>query len=235
MNTNSAKSLLRTPLLRAAAVIGCTLAAHTAAYASEDVSALNTGAGLFASNNGPVLVDSNWSVSLLSSIGTPPGGLPNGSAYLVPNNIGFPFGYWLDNDAASSWVTYSTPLQVNGDTTADTFQYQTQFTAASSGVVGINWLSDNSSTLYVNGVLDGTNGGNFGAWGAPTNISVTAGSSYTVDVDVYNIPQGYGNPTGARVEFSGPVTVSTPDTCATLSLLGGALAGLAMLRRRFAV
>ncbi len=235
MHLNSAKSLLKTPFLRTAAIVGCTLAAHTAAYAGEDISALNTGAGMFASNNGAVLVDSNWSVSLLSSIGTPPGGVPNGSAYLVPNNIGFPFGYWLDNDAASSWVTYSTPLQVNGDTTADTFQYQTQFTADSSGVVGINWLSDNTSTLYVNGLLAGSNSGNFGAWGAPTDISVTAGTSYTVDVDVYNLPQSSGNPTGARVEFSGPVSVSTPDSCATLSLLGGALASLALLRRRFAI
>lgn len=198
-------------------LIGCmaTLGALACATAqAENISSLDTGAGLYDVNNGPSLVDPNWSVSLLGTVPanqTPPGGIPTGAAYLVPNNIGFPFGYWLPNSPTSSWLTYSYPTQVGGDVTDDTFQYQLTFTADNSGTIDINFLSDNTGTLYINGDDLGSNPAQYSSWLAtPIDYAVTAGSTYTVDLDVNNTPQSSGNPTGARVEFSGDVGVDGP-------------------------
>jgi len=221
------------------------------AQASLNISSLDTGSGLYNANNGPdptfaAVVDHNWTVSLLSSTGTPPGGNPTGTAYLVPNNIGFPFGYWLPNTPTSSWITYSTPTQLGGDTTADTFQYQLQFTPANSGVVDVSWLSDNTSQLFVNGHSIGTKPNStvnppdpndystFDSWNTPIGFSVTAGTTYTVDLDVYNIPQDSGNPTGANVEFSGNVSVVPEPTTmisGVLLLLPFGASTLRILRR----
>jgi hypothetical protein len=197
--------------------------------ASINIAALDTGAGLFGiNNNSATLVDPNWTVSLVSSspTETPPGGTPTGAAYLVPNNIGFPFGYWVPNDATSSWLTYSTPTQVDGDNTGDTYRYQLIFTAANTCDASVRWLSDNSSWLYLNGVQIGTrpsnsdNSSTYGSWNTPVDLgTLIAGTKYTVDLDVYNIPQGNGNPTGARVEFSGNVSVVPEPT----TMLAGAL------------
>jgi hypothetical protein len=215
------------------------IAVATVAHATP-ISNLDTGAGLYGINNSPndnaVATDPNWRVSLLSSDGTPPGGIPTGTAYLVPNNIGFPFGYWVNNDATSSWITYSNPVQLNGDTTDDLFQYQLTFTADTSGIADVRWMGDNDNWLYVNGDLIGSNPNQYRSWNAPVAIDLTAGTSYTVDLDVYNEPQGSGNPTGARVEFLGPVTVtpgSVPDSTTSLTalLLGVIPIGALLLRR----
>jgi hypothetical protein len=221
---------------------GYSLFVGAAAWA-ESISSLNTGAGLYNVNtlaNAPV-VDPNWSVSLLStdpSGQTPPGGMPTGAAYLVPNDIGFPFPHWIPNDATSSWITYSTPTQVGGDLTADTFQYQVSFVASASGVDYISWLSDNSSTALLNGAAIGTSPDwGYAMWNTPIALNLTAGDSYTVDVDVYNDPQDANNPTGLRVEFTGNVGVGNsdppaPDTASPIIYLVFALPFAAQAMRR---
>jgi hypothetical protein len=210
------------------AIMGCLFACATAQ--AINITALNTGAGLFSVNNGAVLVDPNWTVSLLSTVPagqTPPGGIPTGAAYLIPNNLVAnvdPFStHWLPNSAASSWLTYSSPTSIAVDNTGDTFRYEVKFTAASSGAIGVNFLSDNTDTLYINGVPLGSNPAQYGAWlTTPIPFSVTAGTTYTVDLDIHNTVEGdLENPTGARVEFSGNVDVGTsvPDTGSTFILL----------------
>jgi hypothetical protein len=228
------------------------------------ISSLNTGAGLYSINttaNAPI-VDPNWSVSLLSTNPpnqTPPGGNPNGMAYLVPNDAGYPINtYWLANDATSTWLTYSTPTQIGADQTGDTFQYQLTFQATSTGTAYVNFLTDNTDTLAVNGgiyngtyqsplngniyngTIIGSNPNMYSAW-LPNNngqglaLSLTAGTVYTVDLDVYNIPQSNGNPTGGRVEFTGDVTVAAvPEPSTWALMLGGVglLFGLQRIRRR---
>jgi hypothetical protein len=204
--------------------------AVSAVAQADDISYLDTGAGLYSANNGAVLVDPNWSVSLLSSIGTPPGGIPTGAAYVVPNNQGWPFPIsWIPNDSTSTWISYSTPLQIGGDTTSDLFQYQTSFTAASSGVDYVRWLSDNSSTFLLNNVVIPRPNPYDLAWNAWVPFDLTAGELYTVDFDVYNVPQATGNPTGLRVEFTtnppaAPVTVpdaGSPFIYIVFALLAG--------------
>ena len=222
------------------AIIAAALVIAAQANASISISSLNTGAGQYGVNYTPPggFSDPNWTVSLDSSTGTPPGGNPTGTAYLVPNNIGFPFGYWIDNDSTSTWITYSSPTQTGGDTTADTFRYEMKFTAAGTGTDYVRWLSDNTSSLFLNNSLIGTRtdaSNPDGAWNLPFALSLTSGTQYTVDVVVYNEPQGSGNPTGARVEFTGNVSaVPEPTTmiAGALLLLPFGASTIRILRRK---
>jgi hypothetical protein len=204
LNKNSMKTTGITIML-------CAFAGVTAR--AQNISALDTGAGSYAINNGAVLVDPNWTVTLLGTDPagqTPPGGIPTGAAYLVPNSAGFPFdGFWLANSATSSWITYATPTPVGTDETDGTYQYQVTFTAANSGALGINFLGDNLDSLSINGEDLGSNPGHFSAWLAtPLTYDVSAGTIYTVDLDVLNNARGSsGDPTGARVEFSGNINI----------------------------
>jgi len=210
-------------------------------HASLNLSSLDTGAGLYG--GAPGTIDPNWTISLLSSTGEPPGGYPTGRAYLVPNSLGwplFPAGPWVANDTTSSWITYSNPTQTGGDNTGGTYQYQLRFTSASSGVVGVRWLSDNNSTLIVNGGAVGTrpnpdipdpnNYTPFDGWNTPIAINIVQGLN-TIDLDVYNIPQDSGNPTGGRVEFTAVPEPTTLIAGALLLLPFGATT-LRILRRR---
>lgn len=217
------------------------------AYASINISSLDTGAGLYGDAAGTI--DPNWTITLLTSTGSPPGYPPSttapygpGPAYLVPNSLGWPLspaGPWVANDTTSSWVTYSNPTQTGGDDTGGTYQYQLTFTAANSGVVGVSWLSDNNSTLIVNGITVGTrpnpdipdpnNYTTFDGWNAAIPINIQAGIN-TIDLDVYNIPQDSGNPTGARVEFTAVPEPATIISGALMLLPFGA-STLRILRR----
>ena len=227
-----------------AAIAGCLFAC---AAAQADISILDTGAGLNGAAAGTT--DPNWTVSLLSTApnpvgagNVPPGGIPSGHAYLVPTSLGWPLaptGPWVANNATSSWITYSNPTQTGGDNTGGTYQYQLQFNSASSGVVDVRWLSDNNGTLFVNQVEVGTkpdpdvtDPGNytpFNAWNSWMPIYVQTGPN-TIDLDVYNIPQDSGNPTGGRVEFSAVPEPTTLISGALLLLPFGA-STLRILRR----
>ena len=145
--------------------MGCVFTCATAR--AIPINLLDTGA---AAGGNPTAssIDPNWKVSLVSSNGTPPGGNPNGNAYLVPNDFNFAppvsgsvYGYWTANDPTSSWITYSTPAQAGGDETSDLFQYQLKFLDLTPGStpVTISYLSDNTGTLYVNGASLGSNSG----------------------------------------------------------------------------
>jgi len=86
--------------LRVAAMTSAVFVAAQAHASLINITSLDTGAGFYNVNNGlgpnfAAVVDPNWTVSLLSpdpADQTPLGGTPTGNAYLVPNNIGFPFG-----------------------------------------------------------------------------------------------------------------------------------------------
>ena len=97
--------------------------------------------------------------------------------------------------------------------------------------------SDNTAALYVNtgvetGIVTTANTSIDGgptttpdsATGSPTtySLAVTGGTSYTVDLDVYNIPNSGPNPTGANIQFTETV-VPEPSTYALLGIGGLAL------------
>jgi len=193
------------------------IAAH--AHASFNLRSLEPRTGLYSANSTAVLADPYWSILLLSSSGPPPDGIPSGTAYLVSNNIGFPFGYWLPNDSASSWPAHSIPTQAGGDVAACTYQYQLTFIAAKSGVANVSWLSDNADWLCSNGSLigsrgsvldDGSDHSRSESWNTPIALNLTAEVNYIVDLDVFNAPQEYGNPTDGRAKLTEDVSV-VPD------------------------
>jgi hypothetical protein len=221
---------------------------------AQNIDTLDTGAGQDSLNyiaGGNVepnpLTDPNWTVSLLAvppvgagATGGPgPGGTPTGTTYLVPWDIGFPYPHWIGSDGISSWLTYADPQNPNGwfvggDTTGDTYQYQLTFTALNTGTVNVQFATDNESMLYLNNVLIASSPltGSYAVW-TPGTLSLTAGDTYTVDLDVVN-DVGYNeDPTGARVEFSGDVNVvsAVPEPSST-SLMCLGLAGLLTFRRR---
>lgn len=182
-----------------------------AGRAAENISLLDTGAGLYSSNNGAVIVDPNWKVKLLQTIPpgqTPPGGIPTGAAYLV-SNIGYPQdGTWVANDATSTWITYSTPTQTGPDFTNGVYDYTLTFEALNSGTVDLNLLSDNTGYLLLNGNVVGNNPNEFKSWlTTPDQFSVVANTVYKVDFLVGNDALNDHDPTGARVEFTGDVNV----------------------------
>jgi hypothetical protein len=176
-------------------------------------------------------IDDNWKlVSIEPS--NPPGNesLPN--AYLTTAHTGFPFGSWVANNNVSSWITYSNPLYVAGDSGRN-FTYRLEF-FSSGGIVPVRWLSDNSSTLKLDNVVVGTKGtATYTSWGTPLNLNLGSGM-HTLDLIVFNAGQGSGNPTGARVEFVGGIPVPEPTTmiAGALLLLPFGASTLRILRKK---
>lgn len=174
-----------------------------------------------------------------------------GSTYLVPSNSpgemfgpGGTTGAWAANTATSTWLTYADPNSFatgdqNGDVSGSIFEYQAKFTPSNTGQISISYVTDNGSYLYVNNTsaasTDTTSGAvsnNTGLTGPDEesqvfttyDLSVTAGTAYTIDLDVLNTPLPGPNPTGARLQFA-PLT-SVPDGGRTAMLLGAAMLGL---------
>jgi hypothetical protein len=226
-----------------------------------NVNTLNTGYGMDGVTVGTA--DPNWNVSLISPSSPPPSpnqGFTAGPAYLVPDSFTGLNGTvpeWeanytttpgFSNGQSSSWITYASPTPSSVDNTDDTYQYQLVFQAASNGAVAINFLSDNSGTLYVNNVEMASNADNpelgnsgvpntDGLWlSSPVQLAVLQGGTYTIDLDVNNAPNGPGmNPTGARVEFAGTAALGgadpVPDQGATAVLLGAGVLAVAGVRQ----
>jgi PEP-CTERM motif-containing protein len=217
------------------------------ARAQLNITNLDTGAGLYSANNEPLttLTDPNWTVSLVSSVGEPPGGYPTGTTYLVPNqgiNIGdapyptFPFNSWVANNGTSCWITYADPQNPDGwftgpDATLGVYDYRLIFNAPSGGTINVaTWWSDNEGALYLNGTLEGQSPSY--SYAVPTmamGLVLNAGVN-EVDLIVTN-DFGYDqDPSGANVEFFGNVNVVPEPSSVALVCLG--LAGFLIFRRR---
>lgn len=174
------------------ASVGC-----LACGATAQADLANTGVGL-----NPGDQDSNWTVSIN-------GGSPTG-AYLAANDpggtTGYPFEspYWMPDNATSSWLTYSYPL-VNAAQPPGTYTYTCSFTLAQAETVGVRFMSDNESTLFLNGLALESIGPNQGYGPFESfspylyNINLSAGLNTFSIVVSNDIPTG-PNPTGARFE-----------------------------------
>lgn len=197
------------------------------AQVHASLSSFDTGAGLYGDGVGTI--DPNWTASLAAGSPNAPGPI-TGSTYLVPNGTTYNAnggtyalvpGAWAANTLSSSWISYYSPPTLP-DENGETIQYQLQFNAASAGLIGIQWWSDNSSTLLVNGIPVGLlNNNTFTTGTSVSGVSLNQGLN-TIDVDVFNAPQGqpdWGNPEGVRVEFSGDVS-AVPEAS---TMLAGAL------------
>jgi hypothetical protein len=190
---------------------GVTLCA--AAHASF---VLNTGTD--ANNDGR---DDNWVLrSVAPNSPLPPGNRPDGwslpgPAYLVAT-VTFPLdpvkGPWVLNDPNSTWISYASPVHIGAENTYN-YTYRLVFSTI-GGSVPVRWLSDNSSNLYLDGVLAGSRpqGTSFAAWNTPVALGLSPGM-HTLDLEVRNLGQmNWGNPTGVRVEFPDGMPVPEPAT-----------------------
>ena len=159
---------------------------------------------------------------------------PGGASTALAGNLSP--GYWIGNDTLSQW-TYASGSAYE----AGYFDFQTTFTlgAGSSTTASISgqFATDNElSDVYLNGQALGISQLSdfyFTLWHP---FSIATGSGFidglnTLDFVIHN-DQG---PSGLRVEMTGDTgTQSVPDTASTFAMLGGAMIGLAVLRRRFA-
>ena len=182
-------------------------------------------------------VDQNWSVT--SAFYTGP------AAYLATPSTQWPFspaGPWVADDAASSWITYSSPLNLYAP--AATYTYTETFTLANAENLAVRFLSDNESSVFlVSGgqqTLIGQNGpaldpSTFSTWSPYIDLNLGSGT-YSFEIQVVNDPWSGLNPTGVRFEEDqlpspeGGTSVPEPTT-----IMAGALMlvplGIGFLRR----
>jgi hypothetical protein len=176
-------------------ITGLALAGAALAQSAQ-ASLANTGVDVLGG------VDSNWNVS--STLGSGPASLA------TPSNV-WPFspnGPWVADDTTSSWITYSSPLDLNAP--AATYTYTENFTLMSAETLAVRFLSDNESTLsYLengNQTIIAAKGSpydtsTFSMWSPYYDINLSSGN-YTFQIVVNNdfSSDVNGNPTGVRFE-----------------------------------
>ena len=206
--------------------------ASLAASAVPITGLVNTGAG---SNAGQQ--DTNYVFAVTSGSAT-----SNGFGYVTANS-GFPFtGAWMPNDSASKWLTPSANQGQSYDTTtaAGVYTWTLSFNLTgddiSTASFAGHWMSDNASSLYLNGNLVGStpnSNASFAGWtdmGTVSSGFVAGINTLTFVVDNNLAPAQ--NPTGLRVEFTASNVSPVPEPTSYALMLAGLLAVGSVVRRR---
>jgi len=197
------------------------------AFAVPIAGLVNTGAG-FANN----ALDTNYALTVTS------GTTIAGSYGYVSDGIGFPDASpWLPGNATSEWLTPTANEAQSFDPTSNgvyrwrlTFNIDAMYDPATAYFVA-RWSTDNNGFVFLNDhVLFQSASSGFGSWSEfAVNSGFVTGTN-TLDFYVTNLAQGPDNPTGVRVEF---LDSNVPEP-GTLALLGMAMAGLGLRRRKAA-
>jgi len=206
------------------------------AYANTITGLVNTGAGLSDGQTDP-----NYEVVQVPTVDGPSAG-----AIAVVGN-GYPFGFWINPPAGSNWIS-AYGRNPNLDLIADgDYEYQLAFhlnTNATSLTITGEWATDNfGSAILLNGVSSGETtaiGPYDSSFAGLTPFAITgtglAGWN-TLDFEVVNYAQSWGNPTGLLVtDIAGVYTPGSdpvPEPV-SLAIFGVGLAGLGLVRRRAA-
>ncbi|HEY4082402.1 MAG TPA: PEP-CTERM sorting domain-containing protein [Burkholderiaceae bacterium] len=206
--------------------------ASLAASAVPIAGLVDTGIGAAAGQQ-----DTNYVFAITSGSAT-----SNGFSYVTADG-GFPVnGAWMVNDSVSKWLTPSTTQGQSYDTTvaAGVYTWTLSFDLtgedAGSASFAARWMSDNSSSVYLNGHLLGstpTSNASFSSWtdmGTVSSGFVAGVNTLTFVVDNNLAPAP--NPTGLRVEFSASNVSPVPEPTSYALMLAGLLAVGSVVRRR---
>jgi hypothetical protein len=193
---------------------------------------VNTGAGLSAGQQ-----DTNYAFAVNSGSAT-----SNGFSY-VAASAGFPFGSWLASNATSTWLTPSANQAQSYDIkSAGVYTWTLSFNlsgddASSASFTG-RWLSDNSSSMYLNGNLIGStpnSNASFSSWTSMGTVSTGfVDGLNTLTFVVNNNMAAAPNPTGLRVEFASSNVTPVPEPESYALMLAGLLCVGFVARRRAA-
>jgi len=160
---------------------------------------------------------------------------------------GFPIGPWISDDLLSAWIRPHNGTANNASDPVGTYTFETTFSLTglnpSTALISGQWATDNQGVSIVlngNTIVSGSAAAaaNFTGWTAFTISSGFVSGVNTLDFTIKNWSggDGYGNPTGLRVEMTGTAAVPEPTTmvAGALLLLPFGASTLRMLRRRTA-
>lgn len=186
---------------------------------------VSTGAGLTAGTQ-----DTNYTLSVAAGATA----LSSNYGYVTSNNV-WPIGPWIQNDAASSWLTPSQSQGASFDASqAGVYNWHLSFDLTgydlNSASFAGRFAADNAATILLNGqAIASTN--SFSSW---TNFAANSGfvaGVNSLDFVVTNYAQNGSNPTGLRVEFTDSNVAAVPEP-ETYALMAMGLIGVAVARRR---
>ena len=215
----TAKTFALTLVAAAALAAPCAQAATLSLY--------NTGVDAF----GVVLPNATLGDPHYELISTP-SGAPSAVRVLTSEG-GYPIlpGIWLADSNLSRWIT---PESTGQEPAAGEYTYRTTFDMSyvkldTASIIG-QWSTDNSGlNILLNGVALGFTSGDLQFSSGYAPFSINSGFVQGMNTLDFVLTNRYG-PTGLRVEMSG--TAEELPEPGSLALVGMALAGLALSRRR---